>query len=202
MIDFDTMKRRHSLTALPGLGTWIGILLLLSPLSTASGMEPVPIEVETLDVIEITGAAVEHEPRELAFPIPIISNSVSLLNAPDLILPDLPLATPLPKSHRVLLDQTAKVTKLYVPVKPLHTPRPLYPRHAREQGWHGRAILQIKVLSDGTVGACTIQESSGYPLLDDQAMKAANQWTFEPAKNGGFPISTTVNIPIQYDLVR
>ena len=59
-----------------------------------------------------------------------------------------------------------------------------------------------KSAPDGTVESSAIHKSSGYEILDDGAVKAATQWTFEPAKNGAFPVPTTVNIPIQFDLEK
>lgn len=174
---------------------------LLFPLFSAQGMNPDLEEIETLDVIEITGELVEQAPRELKFPTPALPMPVHL-KRPDLDPKGLPLVIPSPTQSRILLDQTAKVTNLLTPIKPLKTERPLYPRRAREEGWHGRTIVRLKVLPDGTVESGTIHQSSGYQLLDDYAIKAAKQWIFEPAKNGGFPVATTVNIPIQFDLVQ
>jgi TonB family protein len=180
---------------------WFTAILILSPLVVAHSMEPDTEEIETLDVIEITGAVVDQAPRDLKFPIPGFPTHDNL-SLRHLLLPDLKIMKPGPTQARILLDQTAMTTNLHTPVKPLKTERPLYPRRAREQGWHGRAIVRLKISPDGTVESSTIHESSGHQLLDDNAIKAAIQWTFEPAKNGGFPVPTTVNIPIQFDLVQ
>lgn len=177
-------------------------ILLLSPLAMAHSMEPDEEEIETLDVIEITGSVVEQTRRELNFPIPEIQAQAHLNLAEHFSRPELKLSKQIPTASRILLDQTAKDRNIHTPVMPLKTNRPLYPRQAREKGWQGRVILRLKVLADGTVDSGTIYQSSGYQLLDDNAVKAATQWTFKPAMNGGFPIVSTVNIPIQFDLVE
>lgn len=177
-------------------------ILLLSPLAMAHSMEPDEEKIETLDVIEITGSVVEQTRRELNFPIPEIQTQAHLNLAEHFSRPGLKLSKQIPTTSRILLDQTAKDRNIHTPVKPLKTNRPLYPRQAREKGWHGRVILRLKVLADGTVASGTIYQSSGHQLLDDNAVKAATQWTFKPAKNGGFPVAITVNIPIQFDLVQ
>ena len=190
------------LTASHGRIYWLMAILLLSPLAMAHSMEPdVEEDIETLDVIEITGSVVEQTPRELNFPSPeIIRHHLDVSKY--LSRPELKLVKRIPNPSRILLDQTAKTRNLHTPVKPVKTQRPPYPRRAREQGWHGRVILRLKILADGTVESSTIHQSSGYQLLDDNAMKAATEWTFQPAKNGGFPVAATVNIPIQFDLVQ
>jgi len=157
-------------------------------------------EIETLDIIEITGSVVEQAPRHLNFPIPEIHTIAHLEILEYLARPELKLIKQIPTDSRILLDQTAKTRKLHTPVQPLKTDRPLYPRRAREQGWHGRVILRLNISDHGTVESATIHQSSGYQLLDDNAINAATQWTFQPARNGGFPVASTVNIPIQFDL--
>ncbi len=182
---------------------WLTATLLLSLPTLSFSIEPeMEEEVETLDVIEISGTAVEQEPRHLNFSLPEIQTRPRGHRSEYLALPQRSLSKPRPKSSVVLLDQTAKTQDILTPIKALNTQRPPYPRQAREQGWHGRVILRLEILSDGTVASGTIHKSSGYQLLDNEAIKAATQWTFQPAKNGAFPVATTVNIPIQFDLIK
>ncbi len=182
---------------------WLMAVLSLSPIVLAHGTEAeIEEEIQTLDVIEITGSVVEQTPRELNFPDPAILQPHHQNFTKYLSRPKMNLTKYIPTHAKVLLDQTAKRRKLHTPVKPLKTERPAFPRRAREQGWHGRVILRLRILPDGTVASGTIHKSSGHQLLDDNAIKAATQWTFQPAKNGGFPVAATVNIPIQFDLVQ
>ena len=157
-------------------------------------------EVETLEIIEITGSVVEPIPRDMKFPSPEIQPVAQLDQAKHLSRPELQLSKPIPTHSRIILDQTATTRKLFTRVKPLKTEHPPYPRQARERGWEGRIIVRLHILPDGTVASGTIHQSSGHPLLDDSAITAAKEWTFHPAKNGGFPVASTVNIPIQFDL--
>ncbi len=182
---------------------WLITVLLLAVPTLSFSIEPeMEDEVETLDLIEITGTVVEQEPHDLNFSLPKIQTKATGISNEQLALPRQKLVKPLPNLSMVLLDQTANTKKILTTVKPLKTERPPYPRRAREQGWHGRVIVRLEISRDGTVESSAIHKSSGYEILDDGAVKAATQWTFEPAKNGAFPVPTTVNIPIQFDLEK
>ena len=182
---------------------WFMAVLFLSPLAMAHSMDPdMEEEVETLDVIEITGTVLEQAPRELSYPLPEIPTHQNLQVIDQMARPELRRVKHTPMISRTLIDQTAKTENILTAVKPLKTERPPYPRRAREQGWHGRVMLRLTIASNGTVTSATIHKGSGYQLLDDSAIQTATQWTFQPAKNGGFPVTSTVNIPIQFDLVQ
>jgi protein TonB len=73
---------------------------------------------------------------------------------------------------------------------------------AREQGWHGKVVLRVHITAEGIVKNATVQESSGFPVLDDSAVQAVKIWSFEPAKNGEFAVASTVDLPIRFDLLQ
>ncbi len=180
----------------------LGSILLVS-LSTAYSMEPLPEdEIDTLEVMEITGSVIEQLPRNMSFPIPELSTDRQMSSSTHLLSPAFTLHKPMPTSSRILLDHTAKNRTLHTPVRPLNTAHPTYPRRAREQGWHGRIIVRVTISDHGKVESVSIQKSSEYKILDDQALDTARQWTFKPAKNGIFPVDSTVDIPIQFNLVQ
>jgi TonB family protein len=159
-------------------------------------------EIETLDVIEVTGQTLKSTTQAFSFPLPIFPPELHKNLSGALPLPEIHIHRIHPHTSQVLIDQTGKIRGIVTPVKPLKTERPPYPRRARESGWQGRVILQLSITPHGRVMTADIHESSGYSLLDNSAIQAAKNWTFEPAKNGGFPVASTVNIPIQFDLVQ
>lgn len=159
-------------------------------------------EIETLDVVEVTGTAVTKAPRTLTFPLPI-SHPWPATTFHPLALPDLHVVhLSQPAIPRILQDQTGKTRGRFTSVKPLKTERPLYPRMAREQGWHGKVVLRARITAEGTVEDVAVQESSEYPILDDSAVQAVKGWSFEPAKNGEFAVASTVALPIRFDLLQ
>ena len=76
----------------------------------------------------------------------------------------------------------------------------VYPRWAIRQGWEGELMLQVEIRLDGSVGQCRVVQSSGYGLLDKEAVKAVKSWEFYPAMKKGKPVAVSIRIPITFQL--
>lgn len=83
----------------------------------------------------------------------------------------------------------------------LRNPAPMYPREARERGWEGTVILEVEVLPSGRCGALRVLTPSGYPVLDEAALRAVRPWRFKPATRGSIPVSVWVEIPVTFRLI-
>jgi TonB family protein len=79
-------------------------------------------------------------------------------------------------------------------------PKPPYPEIARRRGYEGTVRLAVEVLASGKVGGVRIKISSGYEILDQSALKAVKEWRFIPARFSGVPITSTVIVPIMFQL--
>lgn len=79
-------------------------------------------------------------------------------------------------------------------------PAPPYPAFARRRGWEGVVKILVHVDEKGRVKSSSIFKSSGYPLLDRVALKTVRKWRFHPAKMGNIPISSTVLVPVRFEL--
>lgn len=78
---------------------------------------------------------------------------------------------------------------------------PVYPRSARRRGQEGKVIVTVTVAPSGRVTSPRISKSSGIPALDSSALKAAQKFRFQPARNGlGSPVSTKKSIPFTFRL--
>lgn len=157
-------------------------------------------EIETLDIVEITGTAEPEQKRDILFPFPEIPPSQPVLDQPDLRPKDFIQRLPVPNQPRRLLDHTSQLRGKTTPVKPLKTDHPAYPRQAREKGWEGVVLLHLNINNQGNVVEATVKESSGHAMLDTQALQTIQHWKFQPAQNGNFPVSSVVNLPIKFDL--
>jgi TonB family protein len=76
---------------------------------------------------------------------------------------------------------------------------PKYTQEARDARISGTVELECVVLEDGTVGDVKVTESLD-PGLDEQAVKAAKEWTFEPALKDGQPVAVRVAIEMTFTL--
>jgi len=79
-------------------------------------------------------------------------------------------------------------------------PKPHYPKRAVRKGWQGRVILDVEILSSGSVGVLKTATSSGYWVLDQAAIKAVNKWRFTPARLAGMPVRSHIQIPVHFKL--
>lgn len=83
----------------------------------------------------------------------------------------------------------------------LHNPKPEYPNIAKRRQWQGRVILKVRVLADGRAASVSLEKSSGHEVLDEAALEAVRHWHFVPAKRGGKPVDSWVNVPINFNLL-
>ena len=80
-------------------------------------------------------------------------------------------------------------------------PRPEYPLLARRMGMEGVVLLSVLVRRDGGVGDIDVQKSSGFPALDDAALRTVrSRWRFVPARKDGEPVDARVTVPIRFHL--
>ncbi|HXV19322.1 MAG TPA: energy transducer TonB [Candidatus Omnitrophota bacterium] len=82
----------------------------------------------------------------------------------------------------------------------LKNPPPRYPEAARRAGQEGLVILWAEVTVEGRADSVTVRQSSGYPILDEAALRAVKKWKFYPAKIGTLPVASRVEVPIRFQL--
>lgn len=75
-----------------------------------------------------------------------------------------------------------------------------YPKRAIRAGYEGMVILKVRVNSDGACGEVQIEKSSGYNILDHEAVKTVSKWVFDPARKNNRAIDSWINIPIEFKI--
>lgn len=68
------------------------------------------------------------------------------------------------------------------------------------RGQEGAVVLSLLIGADGRVRDISVQQSSGYPLLDEAAIKAVQRWHFHPATRGGVALDWQYLQPIKFSL--
>jgi protein TonB len=82
-----------------------------------------------------------------------------------------------------------------------HEVKAEYTKEAKDARIEGTVGLSVEVLADGTVGDVTVTRSLDRKYgLDNQAVKAVKQWTFEPGTVDGTPVPVRVDIDVTFAL--
>lgn len=74
----------------------------------------------------------------------------------------------------------------------------LYPALLKDAGIGGRVMVWVYIDEEGTVGETRVQETSGYPSLDEAAMQALREAKFSPATNRGEPVPVWIALPVTF----
>lgn len=115
--------------------------------------------------------------------------------------------------ERVTGEEEATTSPASVPVVPQDTVRPprllneavlrakaqeVYPPLLRDAGIGGTAQVYVHVDTLGRVARMQIDKSSGYPALDEAALKVAAVAQFRPAEEDGRKVTAWVTLPVQF----
>ena len=90
--------------------------------------------------------------------------------------------------------------RLDAPPKPKRNIKPEYPKGARQRGEQGDVVLEIRVNAAGAVDAVKVVGPSGYPELDEAAVRAAKAARFSPARSGHESVASTARLKLQFKL--
>lgn len=82
----------------------------------------------------------------------------------------------------------------------LANPPPIYPVLSRRMGEEGKVMLRVHVEPDGRPSQVELRSSSGFPRLDDAALRAVRGWRFVPARRGDEAVAAWVLVPINFTL--
>lgn len=82
----------------------------------------------------------------------------------------------------------------------LQNPAPVYPVLSRKLKEQGTVVLKLLVLANGRVGEVSIEQSSGYPRLDESALQAVRRWNYTPALQDGIAIDYWHLQPVLFSL--
>ena len=82
------------------------------------------------------------------------------------------------------------------------TPAPDYPDAAQVAGEQGDVLLDVYVTSGGHARKFRVNQSSGYPDLDNAAAEAVANWQFVPAVKGGDTVSSWTTVKIHFELPK
>ena len=77
---------------------------------------------------------------------------------------------------------------------------PAYPASEIRLEHTGTVLLSVYVLSNGRVGDVRLDQSSGWPKLDESALHEARHWRFKAGMQDGIPMAMWRQVPITFQL--
>lgn len=89
------------------------------------------------------------------------------------------------------------MSKEFEPPKVLERVEPKYPAEARAANIGGMVVLETRINEDGSLGEIRVLRPLGYGL-DEAAIEAVKQWKFQPAREGGRPLSVVYTVTLNF----
>ncbi len=106
-------------------------------------------------------------------------------------------AAPFAGAQDAAAQESPKLAGSEVPVpRRTHFVMPQYPPEAIATGQRGIVILEIVIDGEGRVAFAEVVRS--VPPFDEAALSAVRQWTYEPTKVEGRPVSVRLTVPITF----
>ena len=82
-------------------------------------------------------------------------------------------------------------------------PAPTYPTMALRRAQEGRVLLRVLVDELGRPAQVSVEQSSGFRLLDESALKIVqSRWHFVPAQRNGVAVAAYALVPVVFQIAR
>jgi protein TonB len=135
-------------------------------------------------------------PPEISIEIPVDSGPTTAITN---VTTERPVAAPPPVAKPV--ERAVVKTPPSTVGRGARITQPEYPPSSRRAGEAGTVTLQVFVLDSGRVGEVKIAKSSGFPKLDEAAVKEVQRnWRLVPGKEDGKPISMWHTFQVTFKL--
>jgi protein TonB len=163
-----------------------------------------------LQTILQTTVIEQEKPKDLPPPPP----PVDLKEKPpvQVIAPDINITVPVDAPPPPITNVTTKA-----PPAPPPPPRPVapgtplsrtsapdvadyYPEQARREGQEGRPQVKVCVGATGKLASAEVATSSGFPLLDEAAVKVAKATRYKAATTEGKAVESCAVLPVKFEL--
>lgn len=95
---------------------------------------------------------------------------------------------------------TRAVVRTKVGIASAPDPQDYYPNTSRSLGEAGIVKVRLCYGENGRVTQTTLSESSGFPRLDDAAVRMGNRYRMKPATVDGKPEADCVVLPVRFSL--
>lgn len=115
-------------------------------------------------------------------------------------VPDSSAKDPMPSGLKLESGGTKKSAKSGLRV--VQRPAPSYPSSSRENKEEGLVVIKLVVLPSGHIDSVAVAQSSGYPALDQAALKAAEGIILKPGEDKTSSGPVILRVPYDFKLRR
>jgi protein TonB len=130
-------------------------------------------------------------------PVQVIAPEISInipVEPPPVTVPK-PVAAPPPRPPPPPPPPPTKIQVTYRP-----DVEDYYPDAARRANQEGRAIVKLCISDTGKIDSAEIATTSGFPMLDEAAIKVGKAFRFKPPTQAGKPIAICEDLPVKFEL--
>jgi protein TonB len=153
-----------------------------------------PIEVENIEDVRKEEKEPPPPPPKMDIPPPFVP------------APDIAIEAPVQTQAIVVTRQeappppppAARTQPRQDPRRPFT--RPEYPPTSRRLGEEGTVVLLLLVTEDGRIADAKIDKTSGFPRLDEAAVRESKRWRAIPSKEGDKPVAAWGRFAITFRL--
>ncbi len=192
----SALSRSGPLAAVVGVHLVIGYVLM-----TQMGILKLPTVSQPMQTVFIEDQPSQPEPKEpdikpeVDIPAPQVEQPMPQVEVAD--LPPMENVAAPPSENAISASSNASAPQ---ELKATQRVEPVYPPTSRRMGEEG--VVRLKVLVDerGRPHDVVVQNSSGYPRLDQAAIEAVRRWRFEPATDGSRAVSAWSAVAIRFQL--
>jgi protein TonB len=136
-------------------------------------------------------------PPEISIEIPVDSGPTTAITN---VTTERPVAAPPPPAPKPVEKSVVKTPPSTVG-RGARISQPEYPPASRRAGEAGTVTLKVFVLDSGRVGEVQVAKSSGFPKLDEAAVKEVQRnWRLVPGKEDGKPVSMWHTFQVTFKL--
>lgn len=164
---------------------------------------PVPMparEPQPMPVVRDMPSPAITAPTSTALPTPAPAVATAPSPAPVQESRPAPVAPPAPVVHHAPPAPAERGPVTVSSVEYLQAPKPDYPIGAKRAGEQGKVVLRILIDEKGLPALVDIQQSAGFPRLDEAARAAALRAVFKPHLEDGRAVPAYVLVPINFAL--
>jgi protein TonB len=160
-----------------------------------------PVQVEPMQAVLITETEpVEQKPLE---PVkPELATPSAEVAPPELMI-EVPIEEALPVEavpENAITASAAPSSPPYADLAVTHSTQPVYPPASRRMNEEGVVALAVRVDERGRPIEVRVEQSSGFPRLDQAAVEGLRKWRFQAAVRDGAATSAWTTVRVRFRL--